>query len=83
MNKTYKIPTIEYKEWQNPLSKGIETINTFISYTVHEVKDGYVCYYGNNGRNKEFRTIEDVKDWIENVHYPAQVEKYLEVCYGC
>lgn len=36
-----------------------------------------------NGRSKEFRTIEDVKDWIENVHYPAQVEKYLEVCYGC
>lgn len=77
--KLYKIPIIQYEEWSNPMSKGIETTNTFIAYTIHETEDGYSCYYGRSGRSKEFNSLQDCKDWIENVHYPAQVEKYFDV----
>lgn len=81
----YSIPKIK---WQTSImdDEGIARVitfssNTFIEYFIHKNKDNeYRCYYG-SGRYKEFTSSDEAKEWVEQVHYPAQVEKYFEI-YG-
>ena len=83
MTKLYTIPKIKWTTAllpQNGVGGVIEfTEGTFIDYYLHSEVDGmYRCYYG-NGRFNEFKTEKEAKEWVSEVHYPAQVEKYLEV----
>ena len=82
MTKLYSIPKIVWKTsylLQGNLTRKVETTeNTFISYYIHfEVDDMYRCYYG-NGRFRDFNTLEEAKEWVSEVHYPAQVAKYFK-----
>lgn len=79
----FKIPTVLWKERYSKsqnnvlLSKSWETTNTFIPYTAHYIEESFRCYYG-EGRYKEFTTLEQLQDWVQNTHYPAQIAKYME-----
>lgn len=78
MTKLYTIPKIKWKTTST--ARVIKfTEGTFIEYFIHSEVDGmYRCYYG-NGRFRDFKTEKEAKEWVSEVHYPAQVEKYLEV----
>lgn len=83
MTKLYTIPKIKWKTAllpQEGVSRVIKfTEGTFIEYFIHSEVDGmYRCYYG-NGRYRDFKTEKEAKEWVAEVHYPAQVEKYLKV----
>lgn len=78
MTKLYTIPKIK---WETTSTARVIkfTEGTFIEYFIHSEVDGmYRCYYG-NGRFRDFKTEKEAKEWVSEVHYPAQVEKYLEV----
>lgn len=78
MTKLYTIPKIK---WETTSTVRVIkfTEGTFIEYFIHSEVDGmYRCYYG-NGRFRDFKTEKEAKEWVSEVHYPAQVEKYLEV----
>lgn len=77
----YKIPKLN---WHSRIEQTLEfarkvwfTTNTFNDYYIQKEKEFFYCYYG-NGRYKEFTSLDDAMDWVEQVHYPSQVEKYLE-----
>ena len=76
-DKLYRIPSIV---WQpslvNPKQSLIST-NTIIKYTIQNRNGYYYVFYG-NGRAKEFKTLEDAQDWIQNTHYKAKISRYLE-----
>lgn len=83
MTKLYSIPKVKWKTVL--LNQGEEvrvvkfTENTFIEYAIYSEVDGMnSCYYG-NGRFREFRTEDEAKEWVSEVHYPAQIEKYLQL----
>lgn len=65
----FTIPSIQWE--------GNKTVNTFITYTIINMNDVHICNYA-DGKFKEFTTIADLKDWVENVHYPAQIAKFME-----
>lgn len=50
--------------------------NTFNSYVMQYLEDCIWCFY-DKGKYKEFSNIEDAKEWVSEVHYPAQIEKYF------
>ena len=78
MTKLYTIPKIKWKTTSTVRVIKF-TEGTFIEYFIHSEVDGmYRCYYG-NGRFRDFKTEKEAKEWVSEVHYPAQVEKYLEV----
>lgn len=69
----YQIPKLMWKpEDENKFS----TDNTFIEYVITKVEDKFLCFYG-NGRYKEFNDLNEAKEWVQYIHYPAQVSKYL------
>ena len=70
---TYKIPKINWLK--NGLS--LVSTNAFISYSIQKIDKTYLCYYG-NGRAKEFKSVTDAMDWVQDTHYPAQVDKLFE-----
>ena len=78
MTKLYTIPKIKWKTTSTVRVIKF-TEGTLIEYFIHSEVDGmYRCYYG-NGRFRDFKTEKEAKEWVSEVHYPAQVEKYLEV----
>ena len=83
MTKLYSIPEIKWKTiLLNQDEKVIEarvTENTFIEYAIYlGVGDMNRCYYG-NGRFRDFKTEGEAKEWVSEVHYPAQVQKYFNL----
>ena len=76
-DKLYHIPPIV---WQpspvNPKQSLIST-NTVVKYTIQS-RDGYYYVFYGNGRAKEFKSLEDAQDWVQNIHYKAKISKYLE-----
>ncbi|AKG07812.1 hypothetical protein AAX06_06185 [Moraxella bovoculi] len=83
MTKLYTIPEIKWKTallHQDGIVREVKfTEDTFIEYFIHAEIDGmHRCYYG-NGRFRDFKTEEEAKEWVSEVHYPAQVEKYLNL----
>lgn len=77
----YKIPKLK---WSDRLEQALDTYrkvwfttNTFNDYYIQKEDDLFYCYYG-NGRFREFKSLDEAKDWVENTHYPDQVNKYLE-----
>ncbi len=69
----YKIPKINWLK--NGLS--LVSTNAFISYSIQKIDKTYLCYYG-NGRAKEFKSVTDAMEWVQDTHYPAQVDKLFE-----
>lgn len=70
MNKPmFTIPPIQWD--------GNKTVNTFNTYRIINKDNVHICNYA-EGKFKEFVTIADLKDWVENVHYPAQIAKFME-----
>lgn len=78
MNYLYRIPPIQ---WDKDKHSGrYFSTNTFQSYDIHLDRGRYVCFY-KQGAYKEFNSLNEAKDWAEQIHYPAQVAKYLERVY--
>lgn len=83
MTKLYSIPEIK---WGVILLNQDEEVivvrvteNTFIEYAIYlGVGDTNRCYYG-NGRFRDFKTEDEAKEWVSEVHYPAQVAKYFKL----
>lgn len=83
MTKLYSIPEIK---WNTILLNQDEEVrvarvteNTFIEYVIHSEVDGMNCCYYGNGRFKYFKTEDEAKEWVSEVHYPAQVQKYFNL----
>lgn len=48
-------------------------------YNIKQRPDGYYnCYYG-DGKFREFKSVGSAKEWVETIHYPAQIDKFFEV----
>lgn len=73
----YVIPQIHWHERKTETITIIETTNTFVEYSIKLIDGVWYCFYG-NGRHKLFNTLTDAMEWVEQIHYPAQVEKYLD-----
>lgn len=72
----FEIPSIVWGK----VDDGIYTSkNTFVEYTIIKTDGFYYCNYS-GGKFKEFKYLKDAKDWVETVHYPAQVKKYFVEC---
>lgn len=75
----FKIPKIE---WEATVTEhGItrhRSLNTFVYYTIQEFNDFIFVYY-KDGSYKEFKSIDEAKEWVEAIHYPAQVRKFFVV----
>lgn len=75
----FSIPEIRFEE-----RLGIVTTkDTINDYIIRTINGTVYCYYESFRREgvkmpKEFKTIEEAKDWIVNVHYPSQLAKYLK-----
>lgn len=75
MKSLYSIPPIK---WGLDNSTGrVFTTNTFQSYDIQRDRNHYVCFY-KQGAYKEFNSLNEAQEWVEQIHYPAQVAKYLE-----
>lgn len=77
--KTFKIPKISYGE-----SDGIvSTTNTIFPYFIRQNQGKIYVHYTDFSDPKnprlpvEFRTELEAKEWIENIHYPNQIAKFL------
>lgn len=77
----FKIPKLIWKDRIEQVLDNYRkvwfTTNTFNDYYIQHESGTYYCYYG-NGRYNEYSSLEEAKEWVEQVHYPAQVSKYLE-----
>ena len=75
----FSTPEIRFEEHLGVVTTK-DTINDYIIRTI----DGVVyCYYESFRREgvkmpKEFKTVQEAKDWIVNAHYPSQLAKYLK-----
>ena len=74
----FSIPEIRFEE-----NLGVITTKDTISDYIIRTIDGVVfCYYESFRREgkmpKEFKTVQEAKDWIVNTHYPSQLAKYLK-----
>lgn len=76
----FKIPKLEWNTiYDGTTDKVLKTVtctNSFIDYTIQHQDNNFYCFYG-NGRYKEFKDLQDAKEWVEFTHYPAQVNKFL------
>lgn len=73
----YVIPKLQWQERNTEHVTMVESKNTFIEYSIKYIDCYWYCFYG-NGRHKVFKTLPDAKQWVEDTHYPAQVEKFLD-----
>lgn len=73
----YKIPKIKWQVINHGQVVSAETTNTFVEYSIKPINNEYYCFYG-NGKHKIFKCVNEAKEWVEQVHYPAQIEKYLD-----
>lgn len=62
----------------------LETTNTIFPYVIRYGGGRYYVFYTDfsdfrgSRRPNEFRNIEEAKEWIEQIHYPSQIAKFLE-----
>lgn len=76
----FKIPEIKFKKVKDTY----ETTNTIHPYIIRLIDSYYFVYYTDfseprrTNTPKEFKTLEDAQNWIVEVHYPAQIMKFLE-----
>lgn len=73
----YRIPKIKWQVTNHGQIRTADTVNTFVDYSIKLIDNEIYCFYG-NGRHKLFKSIEEAREWVETIHYPAQVNKYLE-----
>lgn len=77
----FKIPKLIWKDRIEQVLDNYRkvwfTTNTFNDYYIQHENGIYYCYYG-NGRFNEYYSLEEAKEWVEQIHYPAQVAKFLE-----
>lgn len=66
----FEIPAIVWKKYADRYVSA----NTFYQYTIYQ---NGLCNYA-LGKFKQCQSVDDAMDWVENVHYPAQVDKYFK-----
>ena len=76
-DKLYRIPSIVWRPSPVYPKQSLISTNTIIKYTIQNRNGYYYVFYG-NGRAKEFKTLKDAQDWVQNTHYKAKISKYLE-----
>lgn len=77
----YRIPDIIWKPSPVNPKYSVVSTNTIIKYTIHNRGEYYYVYYG-NGRAKEFKSLIEAQEWVQEVHYKAKISKYLEEVNG-
>ena len=76
-DKLYRLPSIVWRPSPVYPKQSLISTNTIITYTIQSRNGYYYVFYG-NGRAKEFKTLKDAQDWVQNIHYKAKISKYLE-----
>ena len=74
----FSIPDIRFEENLGVIT----TKDTINDYIIRTINGTVYCYYESFRREgskmpKEFKTVQEAKDWIVNIHYPSQLAKYL------
>ena len=79
--KAYLPPPLQWVELTGIDEPITQAKSPFSEYSIHKINGDYVCYYHNFVENysnsKLGKSIDELKDWAENIHYPAKLKKYL------
>lgn len=79
--KAYLPPPLQWFKSTSVDEPIAQAQSPFSHYSIREINGDYVCYYHNfvesYSNSKLGESVDELKDWAENTHYPSQIKKYF------